>query len=105
MNKLEAKFKIKNIGTYDGAVVAFLYLTFPPEVEDYPIRVLKGFGKYFLKVNEIKNCCIVIEEHDLSYYDIQSKDYILPKKGAYTVFIGQSSNLKDLTLSQKINIE
>ena len=105
MNKLEAKFKIKNIGTYDGAVVAFLYLTFPPEVEDYPIRVLKGFDKYFLKIDEVKECSIFVEEHDLSYYDIQSKDYILPKKGAYTVFIGQSSNLKDLTLSQKINIE
>ena len=54
-NKLEAKFKIKNIGDYDGGVVAFLYLTFPFEDEDYPIRVLKGFDKYFLKKMKKKN--------------------------------------------------
>ena len=103
--KIEAKFKIKNIGNYDGGVVAFLYLTFPLEVEDYPIRVLKGFDKYFLKINETKECCINVEEHDLSFYDIISKDYIVPKKGSYTVFIGQSSDVKDLTLSETINIE
>jgi beta-glucosidase len=77
LKKLTAKFKIKNIGNYDGSVVAFLYLTFPLEVENYPERVLKGFDKYLLKINEIKECCIDVEEHDLSYYDINSKDFIL----------------------------
>ena len=105
LKKIEAKFKVKNIGNYDGAVVAFLYLTFPLEVKNYPIRVLKGFDKYFLKIDEVKECCIIVEEHDLSFYDVNSKDYILPSKGSYTVFIGQSSDIKDLTLSEIINIE
>ena len=105
LKKLEAKFKIKNIGHYDGSVVALLYLTFPLEVEDFPIRVLKGFDKYFLKTEEMKEFCIIIEEHDLSYYDTNSKEYKLPSKGSYTVFVGQSSDIKDLTLSQKIDFE
>ena len=105
IKKLEAKFKIKNIGNYDGSTVAFLYLTFPLEVENYPIRVLKGFDKYYLKINEEKECSIIVEEHDLSFYDVNSKDYIMPKKGSYTVFVGQSSNIKDLSLTQEVNIE
>ena len=105
LNKLEAKFKIKNIGNYDGGVVAFLYLTFPLEDENYPIRVLKGFDKYFLKINETHECCIAVEEHDLSFYDVNSKDYIMPQKGFYTVFVGQSSDIKDLTLVDKVSIE
>ena len=105
LNKLEAKFKIKNIGNYDGGVVAFLYLTFPLEDDNYPIRVLKGFNKYFLKINETHECCIVVEEHDLSFYDVNSKDYIMPQKGFYTVFVGQSSDIKDLTLVDKVSIE
>ena len=105
LKKLTAKFKVKNIGNYDGSAVAFLYLTFPSEVENYPVRVLKGFDKYLLKINEIKECSIDVEEHDLSYYDINSKDYILPKKGNYKVFVGQSSNIKDLTLTQEVSIE
>ena len=105
LKKLTAKFKVKNIGNYDGSVVAFLYLTFPLEDEKYPLRVLKGFDKYLLKINEIKECSIDVEEHDLSYYDINSKDYILPQKGNYKVFVGQSSNIKDLTLTQEVSIE
>ena len=105
LKQLEAKFKIKNIGNYEGGVVAFLYLTFPLEDEKYPIRVLKGFDKYFLNINEIKECSIIVEEHDLSYYDVDSKNYIMPNKGYYTVYIGQSSDIKDLTLTEKINIE
>ena len=105
LNKLEVKFKIKNIGNYDGAAVALLYLSFPKEVENFPIRLLKGFDKYFIKINEIKDCCIVVEEHDLSFYDINSKDYIMPNKGSYKIFVGQSSDIKDLTLSSEIFIE
>ena len=104
LNKLEAKFKIKNIGNFDGGVVAFLYLTFPLEDENYPIRVLKGFDKYYIKINEVHDCCIIVDEHDLSYYDINSKDYIMPQKGTYLVYIGQSSNLNDLTLIDKVTI-
>ena len=103
--KLEVKFSIKNIGEYDGGVVAFLYLGFPFNDENYPERMLKGFDKYFLKVNEIKDCCIVVEEHDLSYYDINSKDYVLPQKGSYKVFVGQSADINDLCLQKEVLIE
>jgi len=80
-------------------------LGFPFNDENYPERMLKGFDKYFLKVNEIKDCCIVVEEHDLSYYDINSKDYVLPQKGSYKVFVGQSADINDLSLQKEVLIE
>ena len=46
-----------------------------------------------------------MEKDDLSYYDINSKEFILPKKGNYKVFVGQSSDIKDLTLTQEVSIE
>jgi len=103
--KLEVKFTIKNIGECDGGVVALVYMGFPLKDENYPERMLKGFDKYFLKVNELKECCIIIEEHDLSYYDVQSKEFILPKSGSYKVFVGQSANINDLSLQKEVNIE
>ena len=103
--KLEVKFTIKNIGEYDGGVVALIYLGFPLKDENYPERMLKGFDKYFLKINESKEFCIIVEEHDLSYYDVQSKEFILPKNGNYKVFVGQSANINDLILQKEVNIE
>ena len=103
--KLEVKFTIKNIGTYEGGVVALLYLGFPLNDENYPERMLKGFDKYFLKINEIKNCCVIVEEHDLSYYDVQSKQFVFPKSGNFKVFVGQSANINDLCLQKEISVE
>ena len=58
-----------------------------------------------MKSNEIKECFIVVEEHDLSYFDINIKDYVIPQKGAYKVFVGQSVNINDLTLQKEEWIE
>ena len=104
-NKLEVKFTIKNIGNYDGGVVAMVYLGFPLKDENFPERMLKGFDKYFLKVDELKQCCIMIEEHDLSFYDIQTKEFVMPKKGSYKVFVGQSANINDLCLQKDVSVE
>ena len=103
--KLEVKFTIKNIGECDGGVVALVYMGFPLKDENYPERMLKGFDKYFLKVNELKECCIIIEKHDLSYYDVQIKEFTLPKSGSYKLFVGQSANINDLSLQKEVNIE
>ena len=103
--KLEIKFTIKNIGEYEGGVVALVYLGFPLNDENFPERMLKGFDKYFLKVNESKECCIIVEEHDLSYYDINSKEFVLPKKGNYKVFVGQTANINDICLQKEVSIE
>ena len=103
--KLEVKFTIKNIGEYDGSTVALVYLGFPLKDDNYPERMLKGFDKYFLKINEIKECCIVIGELDLSYYDINTKEFILPTKGCYKVFVGQSANINDLILQKEVSVE
>ena len=103
--KLEVKFTIKNIGNYDGNAVAFLYLGFPLKDDNYPERMLKGFDKYFIKINEIKECSIIVEEHDLSYYEVASKEFLMPKKGCYKVYVGQSSDINDLNLYKEISID
>ena len=103
--KLEVKFTIKNIGNYDGNAVAFLYLGFPLKDDNYPERMLKGFDKYFIKINEIKECSIIVEEHDLSYYEVASKEFLMPKSGCYKVYVGQSSDINDLNLYKEISID
>ena len=103
--KLEVKFVVKNIGDYEGSIVAFVYLGFPIKDDNYPERMLKGFDKYLLKANESKECCIIVEEHDLSYYDTKIKEFVLPQKGCYRVFVGKSANINDLALQKEVNIE
>jgi len=63
-NGLIVKFNVQNIGNYNASVVGMVFLGFPEEVKNYPVRVFKGFDKKFLAINEKCNMQIIIEEHD-----------------------------------------
>ena len=100
---LEAKLKIKNIGKVDGHATPLLFLRFPEEVKDYPIRVFKGFEKKFVKVGEEVECVINVDDHGLSYYSVELGKYVRPKKGEFTVYIGFSAGLEDIKLTSNVN--
>ena len=100
---LEAKLKIKNIGKVDGHATPLLFLRFPEEVKDYPIRVFKGFEKKFVKVGEEVECVINVDDHGLSYYSVELGKYVRPKKGEFTVYIGFSAGLEDIKLTCNVN--
>ena len=85
---LSVKFTVKNTGVYKASVVAMVFLTFPEEVKNYPIRVFKGFVKKELDINASSEIEIIVESHDLSYYSVDSNDFVRPKTGKYKVYVG-----------------
>jgi beta-glucosidase len=72
-----------------------VYLGFP--LSDYPTKVLKGFDKKELKKGKSKSFKILIEPHDLSYYDTTKEDYVRPTSGSFKVYVGQNSKDDALT--------
>ena len=85
---LSVKFNVKNIGDYKASVVAFVFLTFPDEVKNYPVRVFKGFEKKELDIDASSEIEIIVEPHDLSYYSVKKNDFVWPKKGSFKVYVG-----------------
>ena len=98
---LFVSFKVKNVGNFKGSVVGMVFLGFPESVKNYPIRVFKGFEKIELEIKEEKDMEIIIEEHDLSYYNLDKKDFVRPLDGKYKVYVGE--NARDFVLNDEIN--
>jgi beta-glucosidase len=95
---LTVKFKVKNNGKYKGKVVPMVFLKFP--IDNYPEKVFKGFDKKSIKSGSSSSFEIVIEDHDLSYYDVSKKDYVRPTSGDFTVYVGE--NARDIQLTKTI---
>ena len=92
-------FKVKNIGEYNASVVPMVFLGFP--LENYPDKVFKGFDKKFLAINEEYTFKIIVEPHDLSYYDVSKESFVRPSIGAYKVYVGE--NARDIILKDEVN--
>ena len=90
---LSVSFNVKNTGKYDGKAVPMVFLKIP--INNYPEKVFKGFDKKLIKAGATEKFEILIENHDLSYYDVDKKDFVIAN-GSYTVFVGE--NAKDLYL-------
>ena len=95
---LTVKFKVKNTGKYKGKVVPMVFLKFP--IDNYPEKVFKGFDKKSIKSGSSSTFKIVIEDHDLSYYDVSKSDYVRPTSGDFTVYVGE--NARDIKLTKTI---
>ena len=87
---LTVKFKVENTGSYDGKVVPMVFLKFP--ISNYPDKVLKGFDKKLIKSGESANFEIFIDDHDLSYYDVEKADFVRPTSGQYHVNVGLNAD-------------
>jgi len=97
---LHVTLSVKNTGDVAGAAVPMIFLSFPESVKDYPIRLFKGFDKVMLEAGEAKKVNILVDNHDLSYYDVEVKDFVKPKDGEYTVYAG--STARDLPLKTNV---
>eukprot|EP00833_Pecoramyces_ruminatium_P011433 jgi/Orpsp1_1/1185465/evm.model.c7180000093884.1 len=93
---LHVTLTVSNTGDVAGAAVPMIFLSFPDVVKDYPSRLFKGFDKVMLEAGESKEVTILVDNHDLSYYDVEAADFVKPEEGEYTVFAG--SNARDLPL-------
>ena len=96
---LTVKFKVKNTGEYKAKVVAMVFLGFP--LDNYPSKVLKGFEKKELNKDGSTIFTIIIDPHDLSYYDTTKEDYVRPTSGTFKVYVGQHSH--DNALSGEVD--
>ena len=92
---LTVKFSVTNSGKYQAAVVPMVFLKFP--INDYPAKVFKGFDKKLLNVGQTENFEILIEPHDLSYYNVSSHSFARPTSGNFVVYVGENVSDEKLT--------
>jgi beta-glucosidase len=97
---LHVTLTVTNTGDVAGAAVPMIFLSFPDVVKDYPSRLFKGFDKVMLEAGESKEVNIIVDNHDLSYFDVDTMEFVQPEEGEYTVFAG--SNARDLPLKTTV---
>ena len=89
---------VKNIGSVAGFVVPQLYLSYPESNDvDFPVRVLRGFEKAYLKEGESRSVKFEVTRRDLSYWDVERQNWVMLEDGKFTFAVGESS--RDLRLS------
>jgi hypothetical protein len=84
---------ISNTGSTDGKAVPQLYLSYPKASSDieFPLRVLRGFEKPFLKKGESKTVEFNLTRRDLSYWDVAQQNWVMLVDGEYEFAVGESS--------------
>lgn len=89
---------LTNTGDVDGATVPQLYVGFPESTpEGTPPKQLRGFDKVFLKAGESKTVTFELMRRDLSYWDINEQQWLIPN-GEFVLSLGFSSrDLKETT--------
>lgn len=94
-------FEIENVGDFDGAEAAQVYIRpIDPKVER-PYKELKGFDKVFLKKGEKSKVEISLDESSFSYYKTGIHDFGYDP-GKYEILVGTSSD--DIRLRKTITI-
>ena len=99
---IEATFKLKNSGGYDGAEVVQLYVSAPISDISKPLRELRAFKKIYLKSGESRQVTLNIDIDDLKYFDIVQERWIL-EDGYYEIEI--CSDCRTVQLSEDLEIE
>ncbi len=85
-----------------GDAVPQLYVTFPKSTPaGTPPRQLRGFEKVNLLPGQTEVVRFELMRRDLSYWDVQKQEWIIPE-GEFTLSAGFSS--RDLKATAKINV-
>jgi beta-glucosidase len=87
---------VANNGSVEGKEVAQLYISLPSSAPESPPKQLRGFNKLNLKPGEIGKVVFEVRRKDLSYWDVASKSWVVPK-GSFGVMVGASSRDARLT--------
>ncbi|KZL67274.1 glycosyl hydrolase family 3 n terminal domain-containing protein [Colletotrichum incanum] len=90
---------VKNTGRVAGAEVAQLYITLPSGAPVSPPKQLRGFKKLRLGAGESATATFNLRRKDLSYWDVPSQNWVVPK-GTFRVRVGASS--RNLALEQSL---
>ncbi|KAI4610047.1 hypothetical protein J4E83_008612 [Alternaria metachromatica] len=94
---------VTNTGDRAGAAVPQLYVSLPQDTTPpgTPVKVLRGFNKLHLRKGETKQATFELLRRDLSYWDVQEKEWVIPR-GQITLFSGFSS--KDIRANTTISV-
>ncbi len=103
-NHLLVTVTLTNTGKRKGKQVVQVYVAFPDNViddstgekVDFPVKVLRGFEKVELDINESKDVQIGLTRKDFSYWSVGKQNWVMPIEGKFTVLVGASS--RDLPL-------
>ncbi|KAL7947548.1 glycoside hydrolase family 3 protein [Trichoderma barbatum] len=88
--------ELTNTGKLGGKAVPQLYLSYPSsDTVDFPVKVLRGFDKVFIGKGETKVVEFTVTRRDLSYWDVERQNWVMPD-GEFTFAVGESS--RDLKL-------
>lgn len=99
-NILRVITSVTNTGTVTGAVTPQLYISLPASEtpEGTPPQVLRGFEKISLQPGETQQVMFTLTRRDLSYWDVDQQDWVLPD-GLTEIRTGLSS--RDIKASTK----
>ncbi|ROV93219.1 hypothetical protein VMCG_08717 [Cytospora schulzeri] len=92
---------IQNSGSVAGAEVAQLYIGLPSGAPAGPPKQLRGFSKLPLQPGESGTATFNIRRKDLSYWDVEDQNWIVPT-GQFEVGVGASS--RDIRLTGSITV-
>lgn len=94
---------VTNTGSLQGAAVPQLYVSLPQTStpSGTPLRQLRGFDKIALDPGQSSAVQLPLLRRDLSYWDIDSQQWLIPS-GAIELSVGFSS--RDLQLNQTITL-
>jgi beta-glucosidase len=86
-----AEVTVRNTGDVRGNAVPQLYVSFPDSApEGTPPRQLRGFDKIELASGQRGKVSFELMRRDLSYWDIDSQEWLIPE-GEFTLHVGFSS--------------
>lgn len=101
-DKNQVTFTVTNIGKYDGAEIAQLYVG-KPEAEVFRAeRELKGFARVELKAGESRKVTILLDDKAFRYWNVKTERWEI-EGGEYLLQIGSSS--EELLLTAAVAVE
>ena len=104
MNKddeLTIELTVKNTGKVAGDEVVQLYISDKEARVEREVKSLKGFKRVNLKAGESKTVSMKIDKSALSFYDVESKSWVV-EAGEFEVLVGNSS--RNILLKDTFNI-
>lgn len=100
--EIEIQLNLQNTGDYKGDEVVQVYVRDMEASVKVPIRQLKRFKRITLEPQESKTVKFNLSASELSFYDIESNDFIV-EQGEFEIQIGSSS--QDIRLRSTFFVE
>lgn len=95
-------FTIANVGAWDGAEVAQVYVSCKDGNVFRPQKELKGFAKVFLKAGESRTVSVSLDDKTFRYFNVKTNRWEV-ESGIYSISV--ASDAAHVRLSANIRVE